>query len=190
MPKSFRSNSDSSTALGMPPMPSCSVAPSGISAATFRAMRFCTSLAGTGGSSSSGREVSTIAATLFTCRNVSPSVRGIWSLTSAMTWRAHNAPQKKAVVAEMPFVLRQGVIGAAEGQHVHDLDIAQLRRAAEQCLDKGDGRGVAFVNPDAVSRTNRFDGARGADDLVAELAGRLHGIPHLQVGLPELYCRL
>src|ERR1022692_3987445 len=78
----------------------------------------------------------------------------------------------------------------ASMRHVHDLDIAKLRRAAEQCLNERYGSGVALVYPDAVSRPDGFDGALRADHLLAGLAGRLHGIPHLHVGLSELYCRL
>ena len=45
--------------LGIPPIPVCNVAPSGISEATFRATRRCNSVRGSATSSSSGCDVST-----------------------------------------------------------------------------------------------------------------------------------
>ena len=39
----------------------------------------------------SGRDVSHNRVNRLTCRKVSPSVRGIWSFTSAITWRAQRA---------------------------------------------------------------------------------------------------
>src|ERR1039458_3901647 len=90
-PRSLWLERRASTALGMPPIPTCSVAPSGISAATCSAMRACTSVGGSAWSSTSGRQVGTMAVIWLRCRNVSPIARGMRSFISATTMRARRA---------------------------------------------------------------------------------------------------
>jgi len=80
-----------STALGMPPIPTCSVAPSGISAATCLRDARVHFVGGSAWSSTNGRQVGTSAVIWLRCRNVSPIARGMRSFISATTMRARAA---------------------------------------------------------------------------------------------------
>ena len=69
-------------------MPSCSVAPSSTSAATWAPMASSTGVGTDGAWVCSGRSVSTQASRRVTGTSVLPRVRGICSFTSAMMIRA------------------------------------------------------------------------------------------------------
>ena len=80
-------------ALGIEPMPTWTVAPSGMRSATWAAMRSSRSFTSGGGTSSSGRSTSTQPATWDTCSWFRPNVRGIWALVSRKngTWPMKDA---------------------------------------------------------------------------------------------------
>jgi hypothetical protein len=76
------------TASGMPPMPTCRVAPSGIRSATNAPIACSTGPIVAGGSSASGSSFSTNAVTCETWTWQSPKQIGTWGLTSSTSARA------------------------------------------------------------------------------------------------------
>ena len=115
------------TALGMPPTPICSVAPSGISDATKLPIFVSISL-GTGvGTSTNGTSPRHMAVILLTWMTGSPNVRGMYLFTCAITTFEHSAPEK-AMSAEIPNEQYPSSSGSLTFKNVTSTGICRLRK--------------------------------------------------------------
>jgi hypothetical protein len=75
---------------------------------------------------------------------------------------------------EVTFVLGLGVVGGAESEHVHDLDITQSLRTFQKRMHKNFGCRAALMDPNAVAGPDHFDGALRAHQLLPKLVPPAH----------------
>ena len=64
--------------------------------------------------------------------------------------------EKEAAMAEVALVFGLCVFSFAEGLHVNEFDIDELRRAGNQCIDQRLRGAAARLNPNAISGAHRL----------------------------------